>query len=77
MFSNSAGEDLCPLAYAWDYDILVMTSWTYTMEPRILVWNSYSNAKSGYFPIGMIASNEVGLSARVEYTLIVDPTCGT
>ena len=74
-FGNS-DEELCPLTYHWDYDIFVMTSWTYTLEPRTLVWSNYSNnVYTGVYPVGAFATNEAGLSARIDYTIYVDPNC--
>lgn len=75
LFGNT-DEEFCPLTYEWDYDV-AMTSWTYLdIEPRTLNWNSYSNVYSGVYTVGMIASNEAGVTARVEYLIYVDPSCG-
>ena len=76
LFDNP-DEEHCPVTYTWDYDILVLSSWTYRMEPRTLVWNSYSNVAGGTHPIGMVATNEAGVSARVDFDLVVDPSCET
>ena len=58
-----------------DYDIS-LTAWSYrAVEPRTLVWSSWTNTQSGVFPITVTAENSAGLKAEVTWNLIVDPNC--